>query len=111
MNAFDQKPVPADIQTQIDNINSKMNIVSFSLGNKTVSAGSNPITFNVPSNMPNKQALAIILYSVWDNVYFQWEPQSMDSRSLTNASTWHFNILNQRGGSAEIVDIRGLAFY
>lgn len=40
----------------------------------------------------------VYLYSAWDNVYYQWNPQA-GSKAMNNQNVWTFNVNNMRASA------------
>lgn len=59
------------------------------------------ISFTPPTGVTNDDVKLLLLYTEYDNVFFQWRPQSSDHR-MNLVTTWAFNVINRRGATVGI---------
>lgn len=93
-----------------DSVNKSMKYAGVNYGSYNLSPGTVSIVpESVPSGAPvSGIVLAIMLYSAFDNVYYQWNPQK--STDPQNVNTYGFTVNNLRGSNV-IVYLTALVMY
>lgn len=86
-------------------------VVISNVEGKTIPAGSSFVSFTPPTGLPHNNLLSLSLYCIYANVYFQWCPQSLNSRFVDANAMWNFNVNNLRGAAVTISDFLCIAIY
>lgn len=73
------------------------------LGSKYIAVGKQNISFDTPVSLSGKTIYMIMLYCSWDDIYFQWEPQT--------GVPFSFCANNLRSADVTATNIRYTALY